>query len=105
VVKNAEYARDFRPIDEDCECYTCQHFSRAYLRHLFQAGEILAPRLATLHSVHFFMRLMEQMRQALRAGQFKSWRSGFLDRYRSGKNSSIPSVTEEGVNPLPGGVN
>ncbi|MFC1683620.1 tRNA guanosine(34) transglycosylase Tgt [Candidatus Zixiibacteriota bacterium] len=99
VVKNAEYARDFLPIDETCECYTCRHFSRAYLRHLFQAGEILAPRLATLHSVHFFMWLMEQMRQAIQAGRFESWRAQFLDRYHNGPRSSTPETIEKGANP------
>jgi queuine tRNA-ribosyltransferase len=73
VVKNAEYAQDFRPIDDACQCYTCRHFSRAYLRHLFQAGEILAPRLATLHSVHFFMQLMRELRQAIMEDGFDVW--------------------------------
>ena len=82
VVKNAEYARDFQPIDAACGCYTCRHFSRAYLRHLFQAGEILAPRLATLHSVHFFMELMKQMREAILEARFLAWRSEFLHQYR-----------------------
>ena len=59
VVKNSEYATDFSPVDEECSCYTCRTFSRAYLRHLFQAGEMLGPRLATLHNIHFFLDLMK----------------------------------------------
>ncbi|MCK4271311.1 tRNA-guanine transglycosylase, partial [bacterium] len=84
VIKNAQYSRDFRPIDSSCDCYTCRHFSRAYLRHLFQAGELLAPRLATLHSVCFYMKLMRQMRQAILEGRFKKWRREFLSLYRNG---------------------
>lgn len=85
VVKNAGYARDTGPLDEDCDCYTCRTFSRAYLRHLFQAGEILGPRLATLHSVSFFLALMREARAAILAGEFYRWKNAFLDRYRSGQ--------------------
>lgn len=88
VVKNAGCAREQGPIDEDCGCYTCRNFSRAYLRHLFQAGEILGPRLATLHSVYFFLALMREMRGAILAGEFYRWKSAFLDRYRSGQEES-----------------
>ena len=84
VVKNASYARDPNPLDEYCGCYTCKNFSRAYLRHLFQAGEILGPRLATLHSVHFFLDLMREAREAITAGEFYSWKRTFLEGYRSG---------------------
>jgi queuine tRNA-ribosyltransferase len=84
VVKNAAYARDFKPLDPSCDCYTCRHFTRAYLRHLFQAGEILAPRLTTLHSINFFMQLMDQMRRALAEGRFSSWKREFLESYGSG---------------------
>lgn len=83
VFKNAACARDFSPIDPQCRCYTCQHYSRAYLRHLFQAGEITALRLATIHSVHFFMDLMRDMRSAILAGRFIQWRTSFLSTYRS----------------------
>jgi len=81
VVKNAAYANQFIPPDPDCDCYTCRHFTRAYLRHLFQAGELLGPRLATLHNIHFFTRLMTQMRAAIREGGFTEWREGFLSTY------------------------
>ncbi len=87
VVKNAAYARDFGPLDPDCDCYTCRNFSRAYLRHLFQAGEILAPRLATLHSLAFYMWLMRSIRRSIREGCFSSWSREFLDRYHEKKNS------------------
>ena len=81
VVKNAPYLRDTRPLDEDCECYTCRNFSRAYLRHLFQTGEILGPRLATLHSIHFFLNMMRRMRESIAEGRFPAWSKEFLDKY------------------------
>jgi queuine tRNA-ribosyltransferase len=83
VVKNMEFARDLRPIDEDCDCYTCKNFSRAYLRHLFQAGELLAPRLATLHSLRFFLRMMSEMRNSILEGRFSGWSKDFLEKYDS----------------------
>lgn len=81
VVKNFEYARDFGPIDPECDCYACRNFSRAYIRHLFQAGEMLAPRLTTIHNLHFFLKLMREMRAAILGGRFNGWKRGFLVRY------------------------
>jgi queuine tRNA-ribosyltransferase len=66
VIKNARYADDDRPIDENCRCFTCSQFSRAYLRHLFMAKELLAYRLNTIHNIHFFTNFMDEIRQALR---------------------------------------
>jgi queuine tRNA-ribosyltransferase len=80
VVKNAMYSEDFSPIDPECDCYTCRSFSRAYLRHLFNAGELLAPYLATLHNVTFFQRLMREMRKAILDDRFSEWHSDFLER-------------------------
>jgi len=68
VIKNAQYRTDERPLDAYCDCYTCQHHSRAYLRHLFIAGEILGLHLNTLHNVTYYLRLMAQIRQAIRDG-------------------------------------
>jgi len=84
VVKNAEYQTDFRPIDPECDCPACGGFSRAYLRHLFQAGEILGPRLATLHSVFFYQWLMRKMRLAILENRFYDWKQEFLDLYARG---------------------
>ena len=64
-IKNAEFAEDVRPLDEHCECYTCKHFSRAYLRHLFQAGEMTAGTLNTLHNLHFYLDTMSRIREAI----------------------------------------
>ena len=84
VVKNAAYARDPGPLDPECACYTCRRYSRAYIRHLFQATEVLAQELATLHSVHFYLETMSRMRTALREGRFGDWSRQFLATYRSG---------------------
>lgn len=69
VIKNAQYRSDARPLDPTCDCYTCQHHSRAYLRHLFITGEILGLHLNTLHNVTYYLRLMAQIRQAIRTGR------------------------------------
>ena len=74
-IKAAEYARDERPVDPECACYTCRTFSRAYLRHLFVADETLGLRLNTLHNLHFYLTLMAEARQALAEGTFAK----FLD--------------------------
>jgi queuine tRNA-ribosyltransferase len=85
VVKNATYALDERPLDPGCSCYTCTNFTRAYIRHLFQAEEMLAGRLATLHSVAFYLRTMRDMRRAIIDGRFVDWRRAFLERYSEGE--------------------
>jgi len=77
VIKNAQYARDESPIDPACDCTTCRHFSRAYLRHLFMAQETLALRLNTIHNLHYYLRLMEQIRQAIREGRLTQYREEF----------------------------
>ena len=77
VIKNAQYARDESPLDPACDCYTCRHFSRAYLRHLFMAREILALRLNTIHNLHYYLRLMEQIRLAIRGERLMQYREEF----------------------------
>ncbi len=85
VVKNAAYARDPRPLDVECECYTCCRFSRAYLRHLFAAGELLGMRLATVHAVHHMMNLVRGAREAILEGRYAAFRARFLERFHSGE--------------------
>jgi len=80
-LRNAQYAVDPVPIEEECTCYTCQHFSRAYLRHLFKAEEILAPHLATIHNLHFLLSLMRKIRQAILDGTFNALKEEFLTDY------------------------
>ncbi len=83
TIKNARYAEDKRPIDEECGCYTCSRFSRAYLRHLFMAKEILAYRLNTIHNLYYYSHLMAEMRQAIRQDKFSDYRRNFLGLQRS----------------------
>jgi queuine tRNA-ribosyltransferase len=71
VIKHARYSDDRQPLDPECPCYTCTTFTRSYLRHLFQAGEILSSRLNTLHNVSFYMRLMGEVRQAIASGRLE----------------------------------
>ncbi len=85
VVKNAKYAKDPRPLDPDCDCEACRGFSRAYIRHLFAAGEILGMRLASLHSLAFLLGMMRSMRAAILGGTFVAWRRTFEAKYKSGE--------------------
>jgi len=77
VIKNARYAEDRRPPDPDCRCYTCRHFSRAYLRHLFTAGEMTAATLLTVHNLYFYLDLMANIREAIGFGSFGKLRQEF----------------------------
>ncbi len=86
VIKNAAYARDFGPLQEGCDCYACQNFSRAYIRHLFKAGEITGARLASIHNLRYLLRLMEQVRQAIAEDRFGDFRKAFFDRYDMSRN-------------------
>jgi queuine tRNA-ribosyltransferase len=79
-IKNARYAEDDRPVDPDCSCYTCRTCSRAYLRHLYSAGEINASTLNTLHNLHFYLDTMRRIRDAIAFGRFESFRLAFLER-------------------------
>lgn len=92
VLRNAAYARDFSPLDPNCGCYTCRHFSRAYLRHLFQAGEMLGPTLATNHSLYFYCELMRDMREAITNDRFTAWRKTFIKTYESGAVDGAQSL-------------
>lgn len=76
-IKNASYKHDTRPLDADCSCYTCQHFSRAYLHHLHRVGEILGARLNTIHNLHYYQVLMQGMRTAIEAGEFAAFVADF----------------------------
>ena len=72
-IKNAKYKNDDRPFDESCDCYACKNFSRAYLHHLHRAGEILAARMNTVHNLHYYLQLMQEMRDAIDAGTFQDF--------------------------------
>ncbi len=77
VIKNAKYAEDMAPLDETCGCYTCRHFSRAYLRHLFVVGEMTSATLNTLHNLHFYLDTMSRIREAIVFGAFEQLRQEF----------------------------
>jgi queuine tRNA-ribosyltransferase len=76
-IKNARYAEDDRPPDPECRCYTCCTCSRAYLRHLFLAGEINAATLNTLHNLHFYLDTLRRIRESVVFGRFESFRQAF----------------------------
>jgi queuine tRNA-ribosyltransferase len=82
VVRNAEYARDFSPLDPDCDCYTCRNYTRAYVRHLIKAGEVLGIRLTTIHNLRFVLNLMEEIKEAVRNGNILEFRNKFLKTYQ-----------------------
>ena len=73
IIKNAQYARDERPLDPDCTCAVCRRYSRRYLRHLFVTGEMLGPMLTTHHNLHFYLDTMRRMRQSLLFGEFANF--------------------------------
>jgi len=79
-IRNAQYESDTRPLDENCDCYTCSHYSRAYLRHLDKCGEILAARLGTIHNLHHYLSLMRSMRKAIEAQRFDAFVADFRAR-------------------------
>ena len=80
-IRNAKHKTDFdNPIDKDCDCYTCKNFSRAYIRHLYHAGEILALRLLSLHNVHFYVNLVKEARRQILANSFDEWKKDILSR-------------------------
>jgi queuine tRNA-ribosyltransferase len=80
-LRNSCHRRDPAPLESDCQCYTCRHYSRAYLHHLFAADEMLGPTLLSLHNVAFYCRLMAEIRQAIAAGRFAAFRAGCLARW------------------------
>ncbi|MDR1028182.1 MAG: tRNA guanosine(34) transglycosylase Tgt [Clostridiales Family XIII bacterium] len=80
-IKNARYARDFGPLDPDCDCYACKHYSRAYIRHLFKAGEMLSATLLSVHNLRFLLRTMEGIRRAIESGDFTSHREAFFQKF------------------------
>ncbi|MGH7649196.1 MAG: tRNA guanosine(34) transglycosylase Tgt [Gemmatimonadaceae bacterium] len=88
-VRNARWRLDPRPLDPDCTCSTCQRFSRAYIRHLFAAEEVLGLRLLSLHNVHFLVSLMRAAQHAIAEGHFDGWSRDWLGRYHSG-STTVP---------------
>ncbi|MGJ7035107.1 tRNA guanosine(34) transglycosylase Tgt [Anoxybacillus eryuanensis] len=81
VIKNAKYARDFSPLDPNCDCYTCRNYTRAYIRHLIKCDETFGIRLTSYHNVYFLIKLMEQVRQAIREDRLGDFREQFFEQY------------------------
>ncbi|MGI1678613.1 MAG: tRNA guanosine(34) transglycosylase Tgt [Cellvibrionaceae bacterium] len=79
-IRNAKHRHDTRPLDESCDCYTCQNFSRSYLQHLDKCGEILGSQLNTIHNLHFYQTVMSELREAIGKGQLENYVNEFYDR-------------------------
>ncbi|MBR6165947.1 MAG: tRNA guanosine(34) transglycosylase Tgt [Clostridia bacterium] len=86
VVKNGKYAHDFTPLDDQCDCYACKNFTRAYIRHLFNTKEITAGRLASIHNLRFLIHMMEEIREAISNDRLLDYRREFYERYDLTKN-------------------
>ena len=87
-ITNRRFKEDSGPVQIGCDCYTCGNYSAAYLHHLFKSGELLGPRLATLHNLRFVLRLMEQIREAIVIGTFEGFRNSFLNTYKPTNESA-----------------
>ena len=81
VIRNSKYARDFRPLDSECNCYTCRNYSRAYIRHLLKADEILGLRLTSIHNLHFLLTLVKEIREAILEDRFLEFKEEFYEHY------------------------
>jgi len=92
VVKNQTYAEDARPIDADCGCPVCARHSRGYIRHLFQAHEMLGPTLATIHNLHYYQELMAAIRQAIRAERYPAFAAAATSRWQVGEAARLDAV-------------
>jgi len=84
-IKGGMFKSDFRPIEEDCDCFACKHFTRAYLRHLLNVGEILGLRMVSVHNSHIYIKLMTEIRSHIAAGTFADFRREFIANYRPSK--------------------
>jgi queuine tRNA-ribosyltransferase len=94
AMRNSQYKDDFETIDKNCNCYTCSNFSRAYLRHLFIAKEILALELASIHNLHFYLNLVKEARRNIIEGSFLDW-----------KSKIIKKITLDSLKPIKNGKN
>lgn len=92
-ILRAQFKKDFTPFDSECDCYTCQNYTSAYLNHLFKAGEILGYSLATIHNIRFIVRLVDDIRESIKDGTFYEFKKDFLDNYYS-KKAQKPAKAE-----------
>ena len=80
-IQRAQYAEDFTPLDEECDCYTCTHFTKAYLRHLYKAGEEFGKTLNSIHNIRFLIRIVEGAREAIKEDRFLEYKQECLAKY------------------------
>ena len=80
-LKNAKYERDFTPLDNECDCYTCRHYSKAYIRHMIKAGEAMGPMLLSNHNLHFLINMMRNIRKAIEEDRFSEYKKEFYEKY------------------------
>ncbi|MHC1736841.1 MAG: tRNA guanosine(34) transglycosylase Tgt [Ignavibacteriaceae bacterium] len=88
-MRNAQYKDDFKRVDEECNCFTCKNYTRAYLRHLFIAKEILALELASVHNLHFYLNLMKTAREKIREGNYKGWKNGIIGNLKRSTETKV----------------
>lgn len=86
TIRNAKYAEDFSPVEQDCDCYCCQNFSRAYIRHLLKSDEILGGKLLSIHNIRFLTRMMEEVRSAIMEDRFTEYYNEFVSTYKWGNH-------------------
>lgn len=89
IIKNSEYKFDTSPLDSECMCFTCRNYTKAYLRHLFSAGEILGMRLLSYHNLFFYTKLMEEIRKSLKEGKFGEFKKNFLKKIKRDEDKRI----------------
>ena len=83
-LKNAKYERDFTPLDDECDCYTCRHYSKAYIRHMIKAGETMSAMLLSEHNLHFLINMMRNIRKAIEEDRFLEYKKEFYEKYGEG---------------------
>ena len=83
-LKNAKYERDFMPLDDECDCYTCRHYSKAYIRHMIKAGETMSAMLLSEHNLHFLINMMRNIRKAIEEDRFLDYKKEFYEKYGEG---------------------
>ena len=88
-IRNAKFAADAAPLDEDCPCSVCRRYSRGYLRHLYQTGEMLAAMLISHHNLAFFLDTMRKVRDSIKLGKFSRFRKDFLEKMRENESSGV----------------
>ena len=81
-IKNAKYKEDFTPIEENCDCYTCKNYTKAYIRHLVTCNEMLGGRLLSIHNIRFLIKLVEELREEIKNDTILEYREKFINQYK-----------------------